>query len=247
MKFKIGNKVRVKSLDWYNENKEYNGDITIGNYNFDKAMSKYCGMTAMITGIAPPNPFQKGGFYLLDIDKGRWSWEDCMFEDEEVTGNEQVIKEVEMKESFKIEKGDAFTCIKDVVMNDGFIAYKKGGYYTSEFDYCITDENHDKEHYWLDKREFEEHFEYFEYGLSAKVLSKNNDNVNHPKHYTSHPSSVECIEITKHYDFCVGNAIKYLWRAGLKSEQGYSSDEKQIEDLKKAVWYIQEKIKMLEK
>lgn len=73
------------------------------------------------------------------------------------------------------------------------------------------------------------------------------DVVNHPKWYTSHPSNIECIEITKHYDFCIGNAIKYLWRAGLKSEQGYSSDEKQIEDLKKAVWYINKKIEMLEK
>lgn len=81
----------------------------------------------------------------------------------------------------------------------------------------------------------------------AKPDNEDKDNVNHPKHYTSHPSGVECIEITKHYDFCIGNAIKYLWRAGLKSEQGYSSDEKQIEDLKKAIWYINKKIEMLEK
>ena len=57
-----------------------------------------------------------------------------------------------------------------------------------------------------------------------------NDNVNHPKHYTAHPSGVECIEVTEHMNFCVGNAIKYLWRAGLKGEQ--------IEDLRKARWYI---------
>lgn len=63
------------------------------------------------------------------------------------------------------------------------------------------------------------------------------DSVNHPKHYTSHPSGVECINITKHHDFCIGNAIKYLWRAGLKGEH-----EKEIEDLKKAVWYINQKI-----
>lgn len=162
-----------------------------------------------------------------------------------VGDNKDVIKEIKVEEPFKIKKGDIFQCIKDVVMNDGVIAYKKGEYYTSEFDYCITDLKHNKEHYWLDKGEFEEYFEYF--GIVANIRSNNKDNVNHPKHYTSHPSSVECIEITKHYDFCVGNAIKYLWRAGLKSEQGYSSDEKQIEDLKKAVWYIQEKIKMLEK
>jgi hypothetical protein len=61
-----------------------------------------------------------------------------------------------------------------------------------------------------------------------------NDNVNHPKHYTNHPSGVECIEVTEHMNFCVGNAIKYLWRAGLKGEQ--------IEDLRKARWYIDREI-----
>lgn len=73
------------------------------------------------------------------------------------------------------------------------------------------------------------------------------DNVNHPSHYTSHPSGVECIEITKHFDFCVGNAIKYLWRCGLKQEQGMTSKEKEIEDMRKAIWYINKKIEMLEK
>lgn len=61
-----------------------------------------------------------------------------------------------------------------------------------------------------------------------------NDPVNHPAHYTSHPSGVECIEITEHLNFCIGNAIKYLWRAGLKSDQ--------VEDLKKARWYIDREI-----
>ena len=61
-----------------------------------------------------------------------------------------------------------------------------------------------------------------------------NDNVNHPKHYTEHPSGIECIEITEHMNFCVGNAIKYLWRAGLKGEQ--------VEDLRKARWYIDREI-----
>jgi hypothetical protein len=61
-----------------------------------------------------------------------------------------------------------------------------------------------------------------------------NDPVNHPKHYTAHPSGVECIEVTEHMNFCVGNAIKYLWRAGLKGEQ--------VEDLRKARWYIDREI-----
>ena len=57
------------------------------------------------------------------------------------------------------------------------------------------------------------------------------DNVNHPKHYTNHPSGVECI--TVHMSFCLGNAIKYLWRADLKNG---------IEDLEKARWYITREI-----
>ena len=64
-----------------------------------------------------------------------------------------------------------------------------------------------------------------------------NDNVNHPKHYTSHPSGVECIEITEHFNFNIGNAIKYCWRAGLKG--------KEVEDLRKARWYMDREIARL--
>jgi hypothetical protein len=60
------------------------------------------------------------------------------------------------------------------------------------------------------------------------------DPVNHPDHYTQHPSGVECIQITEHMNFCVGNAMKYLWRAGLKFDD--------IEDLKKSAWYINREI-----
>jgi hypothetical protein len=63
-----------------------------------------------------------------------------------------------------------------------------------------------------------------------------NDPVNHPKHYTSHPSGVECIEITEHSNFCLGNAIKYIWRAGEKDR------EKEIEDLEKSAWYLAREI-----
>lgn len=60
------------------------------------------------------------------------------------------------------------------------------------------------------------------------------DPVNHPKHYTSHPSGVECIDVVEHYGFNVGNAINYLWRAGLKGDA--------IEDLSKARWYLDREI-----
>lgn len=65
------------------------------------------------------------------------------------------------------------------------------------------------------------------------------DNVNHPPHYTAHPSGVECIEITEHLCFNIGNAIKYLWRCGSKINA--------IEDLKKAAWYINREIQLREK
>lgn len=64
-------------------------------------------------------------------------------------------------------------------------------------------------------------------------MSKAHDPVNHPRHYTDHPSGIECIQITEHLSFTIGNAIKYLWRADLKNG---------VEDLKKAAWYIQREI-----
>lgn len=73
------------------------------------------------------------------------------------------------------------------------------------------------------------------------------ENVHHPKHYNSHPSGVECIDIVRHYNFNTGNAIKYLWRHGLKSEEGMSDEEKSIEDLQKAKFYIEDEINRLSK
>lgn len=71
------------------------------------------------------------------------------------------------------------------------------------------------------------------------------DNVNHPKHYTSDPSGIECIDITRHRNFNVGNAIKYLWRAGLKEDKDRKLIDKQVEDLNKAVWYLVDEIHRL--
>lgn len=70
---------------------------------------------------------------------------------------------------------------------------------------------------------------------------KDHDPVNHPSHYTSHPSGVECIQITEHMNFNLGNALKYLWRAGLKD-----GTETEL-DLKKAKWYIQRELERLVK
>lgn len=78
------------------------------------------------------------------------------------------------------------------------------------------------------------------------MASKNkNDQVNHPKHYTSDPSGIECIDITRHRNFNIGNAIKYLWRTGLKEDKDRKLIDKQVEDLNKAVWYLVDEIHRL--
>jgi hypothetical protein len=69
---------------------------------------------------------------------------------------------------------------------------------------------------------------------SDDTVIKVHDPVNHPKHYTAHPSGVECIQITEHMGFNLGNAIKYIWRADEKNDA--------VEDLRKAVWYVQREI-----
>ncbi|OHT86933.1 DUF3310 domain-containing protein [Mycobacteroides saopaulense] len=61
-----------------------------------------------------------------------------------------------------------------------------------------------------------------------------NDPVNHPKHYTSHPSGIECIQVTRHMGFNLGNAVKYIWRADLKHNT--------IEDLEKAIWHLNDEL-----
>lgn len=72
---------------------------------------------------------------------------------------------------------------------------------------------------------------------SANGESKLHDPVNHPKHYTAHPSGVECIQITEWMNFNLGNAVKYIWRAGEKGAL--------LEDLKKARWYLDREIQRL--
>lgn len=91
-------------------------------------------------------------------------------------------------------------------------------------------------------------FDFISKGIPNKgqeIEKKENDSVNHPSYYTSHPSGIECIEITRYYCFSIGNAIKYLWRAGLKKEMGLEDKEKEVEDLRKAIWYINDRIKQL--
>lgn len=81
--------------------------------------------------------------------------------------------------------------------------------------------------------------------LSKGLQYEDSNRVNHPSYYKD-PSGVECITVARYRDFNIGNALKYLWRAGLKKEDGLSDKDKTIEDLKKAIWYIEDEIKLLE-
>ena len=92
----------------------------------------------------------------------------------------------------------------------------------------------------MSNRKLEEALILREQDMLRGLHERGQDMVNHPKHYTSDPSGVECIEITRHRNFNIGNAFKYLWRAGLKD------DKKTIEDLKKAIFYISDEINRLE-
>ena len=68
-------------------------------------------------------------------------------------------------------------------------------------------------------------------------MTTENDPVNHPDHYTKHPSGIECIQITEHMNFCLGSAMKYIWRAGLKGDAR--------QDLEKAKWYLDREIERI--
>jgi hypothetical protein len=71
-----------------------------------------------------------------------------------------------------------------------------------------------------------------------ELEKQTDDPVNHPAHYTGHASGIECIEITRHMSFNLGNVIKYVWRADNKGNA--------LEDLRKARWYLDDEIKRKE-
>lgn len=75
-------------------------------------------------------------------------------------------------------------------------------------------------------------------GDELDVSFEVDDPVNFPKHYRSNPSGIECIDVARHFNFCLGNALKYIWRADLKGNA--------LEDLKKARWYLDDEIKRRE-
>lgn len=88
----------------------------------------------------------------------------------------------------------------------------------------------------------------------TRVIRAKLERVNHPSYYnnkvyitieTGEKLPIECIEVIRDMPTWKGNAIKYLWRAGDKPEEGISPVDKEIEDLNKAIWYINDRINSL--
>ena len=75
---------------------------------------------------------------------------------------------------------------------------------------------------------------------------KNYDPVNSPQHYTD--TKIEVIDYIedKNLGFCLGNAVKYISRAGRKQSAALGDKEKTIQDLEKAIWYLERRIKELQ-
>jgi hypothetical protein len=117
-----------------------------------------------------------------------------------------------------------------VFADNNHVSFKEDA--TSNYSYCSME---DFKKYW---RPYE-----------VPNVKAPDDKVNHPSHYTwlKDLCGIEVIDITRHMDFNLGNSIKYILRSGHKKEKGYTDKQKTIEDLKKAVWYLNDEISTLEK
>lgn len=96
----------------------------------------------------------------------------------------------------------------------------------------LESNQHDEK--WAHRSDDGRHLQERYFERVGEVAVPSPDLVNHPPHYNAHPSGVECIQITEHMGFCLGNAVKYIWRADLKGDA--------VEDLEKARWYIEREI-----
>lgn len=79
----------------------------------------------------------------------------------------------------------------------------------------------------------------------APIGDPDDSPVEHPKHYNSHPSGVECITIARHHNFNIGNAFKYLWRIGLKGAKAATKAQR-LEEIDKAIFYLKDERKRIE-
>mgnify|MGYP004516929831 FL=1 len=144
-----------------------------------------------------------------------------------------------------IKKGEKYICTNDMYMEGEVYKpiYKKGKVYQSNVDDSLVDECNDT-HFWLDEELFKKLFKKY----SSPTKNSSDDRVNHPSHYTwlKKLCGIEVIDITRHMNFNLGNVIKYVLRSGHKSEEGMSDKQKRIEDLEKAIFYLNDEINRLE-
>ena len=105
MKHKVGDKVRIKSLDWYNENKNRFGSAR----GFTLKMSEYCGKTSTIVKVGRCH-------YELDIDDGDWYWTDEMFDENYM---ERIIGETFEHEGIKLQCVENESCNGCFFYNNG--------------------------------------------------------------------------------------------------------------------------------
>lgn len=77
-------------------------------------------------------------------------------------------------------------------------------------------------------------------------MNKEHNAVAHPDHYTSGKIEVVDFIIDQKLNYCLGNALKYICRCGKKKSEGMTIEEKAIQDLKKAIQYLEFEIEHLE-
>ena len=144
------------------------------------------------------------------------------------------------EEYWKLNVGDEVICRISTNITHANFVYKLKGFYGTKL--RITLPYHEVE-YSIPTQQFIHCFDVFKNNMTKQ------DRVEHPSHYTwiKDLCGIEVIDITRHMNFNLGNTIKYILRAGHKSEEGLSDKQKHIEDLKKALFYIKDEIKRLEK
>lgn len=143
------------------------------------------------------------------------------------------------EEYWKLNVGDEVICRISTNITHANFVYKLKGFYGTKV--RITLPYHEVE-YSIPTQQFIHCFDVFKNNMTKQ------DRVEHPSHYTwlKDLCGIEVIDITRHMNFNLGNVIKYILRAGHKSEKGLSDKQKHIEDLKKALFYIKDEIKRLE-
>lgn len=162
------------------------------------------------------------------LKKSRWAFVDRkkIFEAEYY-----IFEDLWANPSVLTESGDAYYNTEDYNMVGGVNGYAviaKGGGQTQNlsyenWDFCgVTHDN------------LGAFYKFSPKNAVPDEVNEEDDPVSHPKHYTSRKSGIECIDVTEEMNFCLGNAVKYIWRC---DEKGHP-----IEDLKKAIWYIQREI-----